>query len=82
MITIIAYVRSGDISIRLIERSLTDYVVVYDSPRMAAFQGWATDRGHADRIFDQAVEILEFGLLTHPAWSKPSNKRIITINGD
>lgn len=81
MITLIAYVRSGDISIRLIERSLTDYVVVYDSPRMAAFQGWATDRRHADRIFDRAVEILEFGL-THPAWPKPSNKRIITINGD
>lgn len=82
VITLIAYVRSGNISIRLIQRSLTDYVVVYDSPHMAAFQGWATDRAKADRIFDQAVEIAEFGLLTHPAWPKPSNKRTITINGE
>jgi hypothetical protein len=81
MATLIAYVRSGDISIRLIERSLSDYVVVYDSPRMAAIEGWTTDRGHADRIFDRAVEIAEFGL-DHPAWPKPTNARTITINGE
>lgn len=81
MSCLIAYARSGDISIRLIERPLSHYVVIYDSPRMAAIQGWTTDRGHADRIFDRAVEIAEFGL-THPAWPKPSNARTITINGE
>jgi hypothetical protein len=56
-------------------------VVVYDSPRMAAIHGWTTDRGHADRIFDRAVEIAEFGL-NQPAWPKLTNARTITINGD
>jgi hypothetical protein len=79
--TLVAYARSGDISIRLIERSISNFVVVYDSPSLAAFQGWTTDRAKAELIFDRAVEIAEFGL-HHPAWPKPTNARTITINGD
>jgi hypothetical protein len=81
MAILIAYARSGGVTIRLIERSASNFVVIYDSPHMAAFQGWTTDRGHADRIFDRAVEIAEFGL-SHPAWPKLTYARTITINGD
>jgi hypothetical protein len=82
MNTLIAYARSGEVSIRLIERSTSNFVIVYDSPNLAKFQGWTTDRAHADRIFDRAVDIAEFGLNQHPAWPKPTNKRTITINGE
>jgi hypothetical protein len=73
--------RSGDVTIRLIERRTSDFVVVYDSPQLAVFQGWTTDRAHATRIFDRAVEIAEFGL-RHPAWRKPATSRTIHINGE
>jgi hypothetical protein len=77
---VISTARSGEIVIRLIARSTSNFVVIYDSPRMAAFQGWTTDRGHADRIFDRAVQLAESGL-RHPAWKTPPTQTI-HINGE
>jgi len=77
---VISQARSGEITIRLIERSNSNFVLVLNSPRLAAFQGWTTDRGHADRIFERAIELAEFGS-RHPAWKKPAIQTI-QFNGE
>lgn len=77
---VIAQARSAEVTIRLIERRTSDFVLILDSPGLAAIQGWTTDRAQADHIFNRAVEIAELGL-KHPAWKQPT-KQTVHINGE
>jgi hypothetical protein len=74
--------QSGDVTVRLVERACSDFVILYLSPALAAISHRTTDRADAHKWFATAVEIAEMGFV-HPAWkASPRNIPINITNGE
>lgn len=73
-------VHSGEITVRLVHRIAAlqaDFILIYDSPKLAALYRVTDEDPHA--VFDEAVAIADAGLLKHPAWQAPT-VRIVPIH--
>ena len=78
---ILSQATSAEVTIVLVERPSADFVILYDSPTMAAISHRSTNREEAHRLFARAVQIANLGF-EHPAWRRKQRQTVDIIEGE